>query len=278
MKILTFWLLILLSINTAVCQLQIKIPIWRIDVIGQTDTAYFGVDERATYCIDASLGEGQIWWQACGLVPCLAFIDIRYGPEACLGEGTIIDLRPFYSTAQVDTYKLKFDGYLPITFHWQKVISNCYDSMFFMNNVDKNAATIKINMVEQDSFVITTYSSNDWYIRTESPNPVTNVQFKNINIPETTRLLQNYPNPFNPSTTIAFRLVHEAIVTISVFDVLGREVRVLIKDQRFNQGIHNVNFNANELSAGIYFYRMIVRNSSNENEVYSDIRKMVICK
>jgi hypothetical protein len=278
MKILLFCLLTLLFFNSGFGQLQIKLPIWRIDSIGQTDTAYFGVDEQATYCLDPELGEGEIWWQACGLVPCLAFIDVRDGLEACLGEGTMIDLRPYYSTAQIDTYKLKFDGYLPIVFHWDTDIPNSYESMLFMNNADTNLATIKINMIAQDSLVLTSYGMNGWWIRTESPNPVTNIKFQYIDSPNAPQLLQNYPNPFNPLTTICFTLTHESIVTITIFDVLGREVKSAVKDQRFNQGTHNLDFDAKELSSGIYFYRMVIKSEMSEIEEFTYSKKMIICK
>ena len=109
-----------------ISQLQIKLSISRIDSLGQADTAYFGVDQRATSCIDTNLGEQEIWWQACGLSPCLAFIDARRGVSGCLGEGTTIDLRRYYSLTQVDTFRLKFDGYPPIVFHWQANIAFYY--------------------------------------------------------------------------------------------------------------------------------------------------------
>ena len=277
MRILSFYLLTLLFLFTSFSQTQIKIPIWRIDSIGQIDTAYFGVDERATYCIDTSLGEGVIWWQACGLVPCLAFVDVRYGPEMCLFEGTIIDLRNLYSTAQVDTYKLKFDGYYPVTFHWQPNLSDFYHAMTFMNNVDTNLATVKVNMLEQDSFIINQYNNTSWYIRTESPSPITNVYLPRNNFSNVPSLSQNYPNPFNPNTIIELVLTHEAMVTISIFDVLGRELTSVVKDQRFTQGIHSVNFIAKDLPSGIYYYRLIARNDLEKSE-YTDVKKMIICK
>jgi hypothetical protein len=279
MRFLNLWLLTIAFLSPAMGQLQIKLPIWRVEAFGQTDTAYFGVDERATYCIDTSLGEHEIWWQACGLVPCLAFVDIRTGPGACLGEGTIIDLRPFYSTTQIDTYKLKFDGYYPIVFHWQPNIALYYGAMTFMNSPDTNTATIKVNMLAQDSFVITSQLIGfRWYIRAESPNPVTHVQLQEISFPAAPSLLQNYPNPFNPSTTIGFTLAREAVVTITVYDVLGREVRVAMRERKFNQGIHNLYFSASDLPSGMYFCRLVARNVRTGLPEYADVKKMTICK
>jgi hypothetical protein len=278
MSFFKLWLLTIVFISTGMGQLQIKLPIWRVDAFGQTDTAYFGVDERATYCIDTSLGEYEIWWQACGLVPCLAFVDVRSG-SFCLGEGITLDLRPFYNTAQVDSYKLKFDGQPPIVFHWPPNLSASYSAMMFMNNLDTNAATVKVNMLAQDSFVITNQlTSFRWYIRAESPQPVTDVQNQTLTLPVATSLWQNYPNPFNPSTTIRFSLPQEAVVTITVYDVLGRKVRVLAKERKFNPGVHNLHFDANDLSSGVYYYRMIARNTRSGLTEYLDVKTMAICK
>ncbi|MDG5767570.1 T9SS type A sorting domain-containing protein [Balneolales bacterium ANBcel1] len=65
------------------------------------------------------------------------------------------------------------------------------------------------------------------------------------------RLRQNYPNPFNPSTLISYELPAETHVTIRVFDVLGRQVRVLV-DQRQDAGLHHSVFDATGLSSGVY--------------------------
>jgi hypothetical protein len=73
--------------------------------------------------------------------------------------------------------------------------------------------------------------------------------------PKDYALSQNYPNPFNPSTNIKFELPKSSDVKLSVYDVLGREVSVLVNERR-NAGVHEVKFDAAGLSSGVYFYRM----------------------
>jgi lysophospholipase L1-like esterase len=70
-------------------------------------------------------------------------------------------------------------------------------------------------------------------------------------------LLQNYPNPFNPSTTINYQLPTDNFVTVKVYDPLGREIAVLVNEQK-DAGHYSVQFDGLHLSSGVYFYRLSV--------------------
>ena len=74
-------------------------------------------------------------------------------------------------------------------------------------------------------------------------------------IPETYALRQNFPNPFNPSTEILFDLPEGAMVSLVVYDVLGREVARLIQEE-LRAGTHRARFDAGYLPSGVYFYRI----------------------
>ena len=76
-----------------------------------------------------------------------------------------------------------------------------------------------------------------------------------ITPPQQFSLAQNYPNPFNPSTTIKFELPHSSWVSLTVYDVLGREVSVLMNERR-EVGVHEVRFDGSNLASGVYFYRI----------------------
>ena len=74
-------------------------------------------------------------------------------------------------------------------------------------------------------------------------------------IPASYALLQNYPNPFNPTTRIRYTLPGAGRVRLAVYDILGREVAVLVSESK-PAGNHEVPFNATHLSSGMYFYTM----------------------
>ncbi len=69
-------------------------------------------------------------------------------------------------------------------------------------------------------------------------------------------LSQNYPNPFNPSTKISYSVSKQGLVTVRIFDVIGRELATLV-DERKQAGTYTVEWNASGFSSGMYFYRII---------------------
>lgn len=84
---------------------------------------------------------------------------------------------------------------------------------------------------------------------------ITGVNDSKSSMPTEFYLSEPFPNPFNPETTIEFSVPYNTEITLKVFDLLGREVAV-IASGLFNAGYYKYNFNARELSSGIYFYQM----------------------
>jgi hypothetical protein len=74
-------------------------------------------------------------------------------------------------------------------------------------------------------------------------------------LPAVCALAQNYPNPFNPKTTIRYELPRGSQVRLSVFDILGREVSVLVDEKR-DAGVYEVRFDGSALASGVYLYRL----------------------
>jgi len=90
------------------------------------------------------------------------------------------------------------------------------------------------------------------------------------NVPENYTLSQNYPNPFNPITRINFSISRNGFVTLKIYDVLGREITTLVNEVK-NAGNYIVDFNASNLSSGVYFYKLEVNG-------FADVKKMTLVK
>lgn len=87
-------------------------------------------------------------------------------------------------------------------------------------------------------------------------NIITTVEEQKISgIPNSFNLYQNYPNPFNPTTTIKFDIPNSGNVSLKIYDLLGREVAALIDGFR-NAGKYEASFNGNNISSGVYFYKL----------------------
>ena len=99
---------------------------------------------------------------------------------------------------------------------------------------------------------------------------VTSITNSGNNSPDSYSLEQNYPNPFNPSTRISFSLPKTGNVTLKVYDIMGREVAELVNSQLL-AGNHEINFSPNNLSSGIYIYRL-------EADNFSTSKKMILMK
>ena len=74
-------------------------------------------------------------------------------------------------------------------------------------------------------------------------------------IPLDSKLYQSYPNPFNPSTTVTYDVPKEGLVSLKVYDALGREVATLVNEVK-PEGKHSYRFNAAHLPSGVYYYRL----------------------
>lgn len=90
------------------------------------------------------------------------------------------------------------------------------------------------------------------------------------NLPGSYSLSQNYPNPFNPTTVISYSIPEKADVTLKVFNLLGQEVATLVNASQ-NVGSHEVNFNASNLTSGVYFYTIKAGD-------FTSTRKMMLIK
>jgi hypothetical protein len=91
------------------------------------------------------------------------------------------------------------------------------------------------------------------------------------NVPDKSLLYQNYPNPFNPATNIKYQITNSKYITLKVYDLLGREVVILVNEKQ-NSGTYEVKFDGSNYSTGVYFYRLL----ADGNII--DTKKLVLIK
>jgi predicted amidohydrolase YtcJ len=129
-------------------------------------------------------------------------------------------------------------------------------------------------------FRVVTVESPSWvawkdiYLFEQDPTSVANDDSRT---PNSFALRQNYPNPFNPETVIQYEVSSNAYVSLTVFDVMGRIVRILVDNQYTPPGVHSVTWDGqntagNVLASGIYFYR--IRYREDDGTTHQFVRNM----
>jgi hypothetical protein len=131
------------------------------------------------------------------------------------------------------------------------------DSLFSVSTSPEGMA------INNNQIYVTTKYEGIWILKN---NLIDSNKDELIELPVSFSLKNNYPNPFNPSTIIEYQLSTKSHVTIKVFDLLGREISILIDDIR-QAGIHKVKWNASGVPAGVYFYRITTDNYSKTNKM-----------
>ena len=91
-----------------------------------------------------------------------------------------------------------------------------------------------------------------------------------LSVPLEYKLYQNYPNPFNPTTKINYSIPESGIVTIKIYDILGKEIQTLVNELK-QAGSYEAEFYGKDMSSGVYFVRM-------ESGDFMDIKRMVLIK
>ena len=150
------------------------------------------------------------------------------------------------------------------------------DSVFIRISADRISNDLPFNFI--DSVLV---YSDDPYRKTQkliitSSHYTLKLDEEKLNT-EFFKLNQNYPNPFNPQTTISFTISEQAHVILQVFDPLAREIATLV-NETLPAGIHNIVFNGENLSTGVYYYKLLVKSNERKQPDYIDVKKMILVK
>jgi poly(3-hydroxybutyrate) depolymerase len=228
------------------------------------------------------------------------------------GKGNFNDYRITIFSTIVDTSKSGFGpDATPMKFLvWNLTKNRQADVVFYNSNGDNTIGPdVRVDILEPDStgslkvawslvFVgqagdILPVPGDQFVLRTVKPLTSSDVyEFTGTvssvrpgAVPLAFSLEQNYPNPFNPLTSIRFGLATSADVNLTVYDILGRRVAVLVNERK-NAGSFEVKFDGSHLASGVYFYRLQVHSldsgsrqgSRNGAGEYSQVRKLCLIR
>ena len=199
-------------------------------------------------------------------------------PSIVLNQNTIDFGRIRINTITIDTLIITNNSISPL------IIDSVYTrTKWFTGTSPKDTVSLTGSLKLIISFTPDTLKpySDTLYIVNNSDTPLAKILLKGNGaltevtqirpgIPISFGLSQNYPNPFNPSTTINYQLPMKCHVTLKVFDVLGKEVTVLINAYQ-TAGYYSVTFNVTNLPSGVYFYRL-------QTDSFTDTKKILLLK
>jgi len=175
-----------------------------------------------------------------------------------------------YNKVKVDTFYVVRDG-ISLIHRDSQLIYFDYAKLGVIEEKGEELFRMRLKMFSEfDSIIIrfTGYSVNS--IKEGRAEIRRIYVLKLRDIPSEYALYQNYPNPFNPVTIIKFDLPEDTRVKLTVYDVVGRVVKVLV-DEDMKAGRYKIKFEANDLSSGVYFYQLVAGK-------YRNVRKMLLVK
>ena len=221
-----------------------------------TSDVMYGISDGGTlYNINLSNGKCNFIGETGLNFTGLAFNPSNNELYGCIGRG-IINKDGIYrlNTKNADTI---FVGHTGLNNYTADITFDKDGNMYGLrNNLVSANDLIKINPYTGEGTVIgnTNFKSvRALAMYNGKPTIVTDNNFTDL--PDKFELEQNYPNPFNPVTKIIYRTPENSFVTLKVFDILGKEVAVLVNKEQ-TKGTYTIDFNAENLSSGIYIYQL----------------------
>ncbi|MBI5475676.1 MAG: T9SS type A sorting domain-containing protein [Ignavibacteriales bacterium] len=243
----------------------------------EKQSIYFGLNPEATKGIDPSRGEYEL------PPPLYGYFDARF-ISPYIGEGLLVDYHEFVSYSQRDTFQFRFQpgmGSYPMTISWYKTgVKDVCDSMVITDRLV--SPTIRTRM-DIDSFLVVNNSTvQSLYILLYAAYPYVDVKPVVPEIPKGFVLYQNYPNPFNPSTKIHFTTDKEAKISVTIYDMLGREISVLTHSTFMSGGYtfewNGKNSDGIQMPSGVYYARMVATARESDAQPFVVTRKMIMMK
>jgi len=202
--------------------------------------------------------------------------DFKKVYDTATRSDTTINGEPYLNYDIVVSYK---DSTNPMGYKPPKILNFCLyaDTQYFAGNYISRGEgwpTLtpdgkKMYYTADYDSQLTIYESTMLIDENGNPVSVSEPKYQNYSI-DKVELFSAYPNPFNPITKIKYSIPYSHFVTLKVYDILGNEIESLVNEEK-SAGNYEVEFNASNLSSGVYFYRL-------QTETASITKKMLLIK
>ncbi len=181
-----------------------------------------------------------------------------------------------------DVLLLKDDSVKPIYNYWSPRIKDRYAATYSEDNIKGYKTVFFAFGFEavsdsddpQNSPALRDSLMENIFNYLESPTPIEPIIDRKV---VDFNLAQNYPNPFNPKTIISYQLQEASKVKLLIFDMLGREVELLVNKTQ-QAGNHKISFDASNLASGIYYYRLKTKPSTSSAKRFEQTMKMLLLR
>jgi hypothetical protein len=208
-----------------------------------------------------------------------------FGLFAALANGTVVQLSPGVVPVELSSFTANVNGN-SVSLNWTTV-TETNNLGFEIQRKSANNDFITLGFVRGSgttteiknySFVDKNLQSGNYSYRLKQVDFNGSYEYSNVIevsvlTPQEFSLEQNFPNPFNPSTQITFNLRIDSDVQLKVFNLLGQEIATLING-RLSAGTQQVEFKADNLTSGVYFYRIDAKGIDGSN--FSSVKKMIL--
>lgn len=210
-----------------------------------------------------------------------------FGLFAALANGTVVELVPGVVPVELSSFTATVSG-SNVTLNWSTVTetnnrgfeiqrSNDGNDFVTIGFVNGKGTTTQIQnySYRDNSLPVGNYSYRLKQLDFDGTFEYSNVIEVSVIAPQEFALEQNFPNPFNPSTLINFSLKVDSEVSLKVFNLLGQEIATLVNG-KLSAGSQQIEFRADNLSSGVYFYRIDAKGIDGTN--FSSTKKMILSR
>lgn len=202
--------------------------------------------------------------------PTMIVLPYPFFGNVQIGDTSVVDIKLVNESVNkifIDTMYLAFNQFYFIDNYDFPVVINSLDTLSVSVYFIPLGGSIPI---KKDSLVIQSNCTNSRISLIVSGRAVNPTNVVNEELISSFNLFESYPNPFNPITTIEYQVPKTSNVKISVFNLVGQEITVLVDEEKV-QGKYKVEFNGTKLSSGVYFYKM-------QSDKFISTKKFVLIK